>query len=227
MWVPCCCAADRLSMCASYSLPLNSARSQQSVGSPLHQQVSSMHYAEAELMLMSCCPTTPQAMNESLKPSNLTSLCGLGLQLQRRSNTPRPGRSHLSMLQGWRKVIRIFNQMETVGSTTPTVSCGFAPPSQHLCVIRRLASCISMTGTPPLRLPFSTPRRRRCFPCTTSLTKVPPETNGLTSSGRRVTIMNGGAESTRSQVQSPSRTTSSRYHRITQQKLLKTATASV
>ena len=80
VWVPCCCAADRLSVCASHSLPLNSARSQQSVGSPLRQLGSSMLYAAAELMLMSCCPTTPQAMNESSKLLNLTSLCGLGPQ---------------------------------------------------------------------------------------------------------------------------------------------------
>ena len=58
MWVPCCCAADRLSPCASPSLPLNSARSQRSAVSPLHQQDSSTHYAEAELMLTSCFPQT-------------------------------------------------------------------------------------------------------------------------------------------------------------------------
>ena len=227
MWVPCGCGADRLSPCVSLSLPLNTARSRRSAVSPLHQQDSSTHCAEAELMLTSCFPTTPQEIKASSKPLNFRSLCGLALPPQRRSSIARLVKSPSSMLRGSRKAIHISNQMETVGLITPTVSCALAPPLRPLCVTRHLTLCTSTTGTPPLRSLISTPPRHQCSHCTTSHTKVPLDANGLTSLDRKVITTNGGMRSTRSQEQSPSPTTSSPCRRITQQKLLKTATASV
>ena len=226
MWVPCGCGADRLSPCVSLSLPLNTARSRRSAVSPLHQQDSSTHCAEAELMLTSCFHYTSRDKG-IIETVELQVLCGLALPPQRRSSIARLVKSPSSMLQGSRKATHIFNQMETAGLITPTVSCALAPPLQPLCVTRHLTSCTSTTGTPPLRSLISTPPRRQCSHCTTSHTKVPLDANGLTSLDRKVITMNGGMGSTRSQEQSPSPTTSSPCRRITQRRLLKTATASV